>query len=70
MFKRFKKEKSQETSAMVQKNVLNIAIDLGMIKKDKDSYVITDLGYEAGCYRTRTGGIGFAGQSIVLLANS
>ena len=70
MFVIFKKKKKDEKRPTVQNSVLNVAINLGLIKKSKDSYIITDFGYKTGCYRTRTGGIGFAGQSIKLLANT
>ena len=50
--------------------VLSKAIRLGLVERKNDKLIITEYGYANGCYRKRTGGIGFAGQSIVLLTSS
>ena len=73
MFNLFKRKAKTNMASKPEKEtqtLLSKAIRLGLIKRICDEFIITEYGYANGCYRTRTGGIGFAGQSILLLANS
>ncbi len=70
LFKRKAKTNMASEPVKETQTVLSKAIRLGLIKRICDEFIITEYGYANGCYRTRTGGIGFAGQSILLLANS
>jgi len=65
IFKRAKKNKKRSNS------YLEIAESIGLIKRKKKQYILTDFGKENGCYITKTGSIGFAGNSIpLILSNS
>ena len=70
LFKRKAKTDMADEPEKENQTVLSKAIRLGLIEKNHDEFIITEYGYANGCYRTKIGGIGFAGQSIILLANS
>jgi len=72
LFHREKKVNKRDRSdrGKPRDSYIALAIRSGFVEQSDGDYVITERGLKNGCYRTRTGGIGFAGQSLLLLTNS